>query len=108
MTTGSTAVRWSVRLSAVLIAAACVGPGPTEQADSETALARALSGPVVTSTVPTSTEQGTTLDVRVLGSGFDNGSKVTLLLNGAATGKVVTNSTRYVSGKELVANITVA
>jgi hypothetical protein len=71
-------------------------------------LPAAVAGPSVTATDPTGTEQGVTLDVRVLGSGFDNGSSVTLLLNGVPNSKVRTNNTRYVSAKELVANITVA
>jgi len=43
----------------------------------------------------------------VLGSGFDAGSRVDFLLDGLADAKVRTNSTRYVSSKELVASITI-
>lgn len=100
---------WSNGLAVALVSSiGCAGTEPTEHTDRDLALARAAGDPVVTSTLPSQTEQGTTLDVRVLGSGFENGSKVTLLLDGVPTSKVVTNSTRYVSGKELVANITVA
>jgi probable HAF family extracellular repeat protein len=68
----------------------------------------ASSNPTVTSTNPTDGKQGMTLDVQVSGSGFDNGSKVDFLLNGQATPKVRTNSTRFVASTQLVANITIA
>lgn len=64
--------------------------------------------PTVEDTDPGSAPQDTTLDVRVFGSNFDDGSKVAFLLDGKTTTKVVTNSTRFVSGSELVANITIA
>jgi probable HAF family extracellular repeat protein len=47
----------------------------------------------------------------VLGTGYDRGSRAVWALNGDtafATTKVKTNSTRYVSSKELVANVTIA
>jgi hypothetical protein len=51
------------------------------------------------------------LDVRVLGTGYDRGSRATWALKGdttfAAT-RIKTNSTRYVSSTEIVANITIA
>ena len=64
-------------------------------------------GPTVDATDPTGAPQETTLDVRVLGNGFEDGSEVKLLLNGVATGKVRTNSVKFVGRKELVANITI-
>ncbi len=70
--------------------------------------AKAPSGPTVTSTAPAFAGRDTTLDVRVLGSGFDNGSQAAFLLGGAADPKVVTNSTQFVSSTEVVANIRVA
>jgi hypothetical protein len=66
---------------------------------------------VVKSTDPDSSAADITLDVRVLGSGYDRGSKATWALNGDtsfATTKIKTNSTRYVSASEIVANITIA
>jgi hypothetical protein len=69
------------------------------------------SGPTVRSADPDSGLQNTTIDVRVLGSGFDNGSKATWALAGDtanATTKITTNSTRFVKSGELVANITIA
>jgi hypothetical protein len=57
---------------------------------------------------PTSAPQETTLDIRVLGTGYDNGSSARLLLNGKPVSTVKTNSTRFVSATELVANVTIA
>ena len=56
--------------------------------------------------IPNWGERTQTLDVEVLGSGYDDGSAVTFKLNGSAA-KVRTNSTVFVSGSALVANITV-
>jgi probable HAF family extracellular repeat protein len=44
----------------------------------------------------------------VYGSGFDAGSKAQWALKGVPSPKVTTNSTRFVSSRELVANITIA
>jgi probable HAF family extracellular repeat protein len=71
----------------------------------------AAADPTVTSTDPTSGSQGITLDVKVLGTGYDGGSRAVWALNGdtlQTTTKITTNSTRYVSSKELIANITIA
>jgi hypothetical protein len=62
----------------------------------------------VEETDPSAAEQDTTLDVRVLGSGFDDGSKATWLLAGdPKPNQVRTNSTGFVSETELIANITI-
>ena len=45
----------------------------------------ATSNPTVTSTDPSGGKQGMTLDVQVIGSGFDNGSKADFLLGGQVT-----------------------
>lgn len=66
------------------------------------------SDPTVDDTDPGSASQNTTLDIRVFGSNYDAGSSVDLLLDGAATGKVNTNSTTFVSDRELIANVTIA
>jgi hypothetical protein len=69
------------------------------------------SGPTVRAADPDSGLRATTIDVRVLGSGFDNGSKAVWAVAGDtafATTKVKTNSTRFVKSGELVANITIA
>jgi len=64
-------------------------------------------GPTVKSTSPDSARVDTTLDVRVLGSGFDAGSRADWAFKGVVSEKIVTNSTRFVSSRELVANITI-
>ena len=68
-------------------------------------------GPTVKSADPDSAPRNVTLDVRVLGSGYDAGSRATWAVNGdtafAAT-KIRTNETRYVSSREIIANITIA
>lgn len=64
--------------------------------------------PTVTGVDPTSAPQDTTLDVRVFGSGYERGSKVVFERGGVAAEKVTTNSTRFVSSGELVANVTIA
>ncbi len=68
--------------------------------------------PTVSTTDPTEAPQDTTLDVRVIGSNFDRGSRADLALDCEVecvlSEKVKTNSTRYVSSGELVANITIA
>jgi probable HAF family extracellular repeat protein len=67
--------------------------------------------PTVTSTTPSSAKRDTTLSVTIAGSGFDQGSRAVWALNGDttfATTKVKTNSTTYVSAKQLVARITIA
>lgn len=98
-------VRRLALLAQVWAAAACYN-APADLGGPS--LAKAPSGPVVTSTAPDFAGRDTTLDVRVLGSGFDDGSVVAFLLGGAADPGVVTHSTRFVSSSELVANITVA
>jgi TolB protein len=65
-------------------------------------------GPIVSSTNPNDAPQDTTLDVVVAGSGFDRGSTAEWAIAGVPSSKVRTNSTRYVSSKQLVANITIA
>jgi probable HAF family extracellular repeat protein len=94
-------------LGVLALYSACSPNEVTEPRTSGPSLA-ATSNPTVTSTDPVGGKQGMTLDVQVIGSGFDNGSRADFLLNGQATTTVKTNSTRYVSSKQLVANITIA
>lgn len=73
---------------------------------------KAVDGDVkVRDTDPPGAEQETTLDVRVLGSGFDDGTRtaaVTMLLGGQAQPvEVRTNKTTFVSDRELIANVTI-
>jgi hypothetical protein len=63
----------------------------------------------VSSASPAFGDQGTTIDIDILGNGFTNGAQATWLLHGAADpAHVRTNSTTFVSSTELVANITIA
>ncbi|MFQ6096423.1 MAG: hypothetical protein ACE5O2_01765 [Armatimonadota bacterium] len=64
--------------------------------------------PTVESVDPSSAPQDTTLDVHVFGSGYDRGSKVGFERDGVAAEKVTTNSTKFVSSSELIANVTIA
>jgi probable HAF family extracellular repeat protein len=81
---------------------------PTDPGGQPVAYAKASSDPVVTSADPAAATRDTTLDVRVLGSGFDAGSSADFLLDGAAVPGVTTNRTSYLSSRELVANVTIA
>lgn len=63
----------------------------------------------VTATNPSFGDEGTTIDVHILGSGFTAGAQATWLLHGAADpAHIRTNSTTFISSTELVANITIA
>lgn len=64
--------------------------------------------PTVDSTDPSSAPQDTTLEVTVFGSSFDEGSIVEFLLDEESTDRIVTNATRFVDSKTLLANITIA
>ena len=91
------------------VLAGCEAPTSTEWESSPSYARGSTSGvPTVTSTSPSSAARGTTLDVRVLGSGFDPSSKAQWAINGVPSEKVVVNSTRYVSSGEVVANISIA
>lgn len=83
---------------------------PTGPAPSGIALARAGGGkgPSVRSTIPDSATVDTTLNVRVIGGGFDVGSRADWAFKGVVSEKIVTNSTQFVSSTELIANITIA
>lgn len=107
------ALLWQCRLLLVGFFAfsACTDRAPTGPSPSGAALARAAAagkGPTVRSTVPDSATVDTTLNVRVLGGGFDVGSRANWAFKGVPSAKVVTNSTQFVSSTELVANITIA
>ena len=63
---------------------------------------------VVTSADPSEAPQDTTLDIKVSGSNFNRSSSVSLGLAGIASPKIRTNSTRYLNGSQLIANVTIA
>jgi probable HAF family extracellular repeat protein len=107
-------VVFQLALSLALVAeAACRGDRPVSPAVPDPSFAKGgpSSDPTVTSTTPSSASPDTTLNVTVAGSGFEPGSKAVWALDGDtafAKTKVKTNSTRYVSAKQLVANITIS
>ena len=65
-------------------------------------------GPKVRQADPAEGEQTQTLDVRIIGSGFEDGSDAQWELDGAPSPDVVTNSTQFVSDRELLANISIS
>jgi hypothetical protein len=75
------------------------GGGPGTDAD-----------PVVAAVDPDSASQDTTIDVLVLGEGFDDGSTATWLIDELPDplDRIHTNRTTYVNPKRLIANITIA
>jgi hypothetical protein len=89
---------------------ACSDQAPLVPEELEPQFGKPADPPVeVDETDPPEAEQDTTLNVRVLGSGFDRGSQATWLLAGEPRpDQVRTNSTKYVSDKELKANITIS
>ncbi len=98
----------------VLLAAlglGCGDPRPTEP-DALPAFAKGsanTTGPTVTATNPSFGDEGTVnLDVQVIGSGFDQGSKAVWDSGGAPYPRITVNSTKFVSSTQLVANISIA
>lgn len=105
--------RWSpgALLIALAALASCTDGTPTGLLDpGDPSFARGGgTGPTVKATNPDSATVDTTLDVRVLGSGYDQGSRADWAFDGVVDEtKIKTNSTRYVSSTELVANITIS
>ncbi len=102
---------WRILVLAAVAAALGCGDQPTQPRVDGVSLAKGGNGgggPKVRGTDPTSAPQDITLDVRVLGSGFEPGAVATFLLDGVATNGVRTNSTQFVGARELVANITIS
>ena len=88
---------------------ACTGDSPSSAIlASRVTFAAAAGSVTVKSTSPDTATVDSTLDVHVFGTGFDPGSRANWAINGVLSPKVVTNSTRFVSSTELVANITIA
>lgn len=99
-------------LSVFLIGLALAGCGegqPVGPAERElNPASKPSSGdPTVKATDPTGAPVDTTLTVRVLGTGYDAGSVAEFALDGQSVPQVRTNSTTFVSSKELRANITI-
>jgi hypothetical protein len=64
--------------------------------------------PTIKSVSPNVVIKGSTLDITVNGSGFDRGTRAEFGVNGVASPYVVTNRTTYLSGKQLIANVTIS
>ena len=102
----------AVGILSILLLSSCASDTATAPLTQGPAFAKGGgSGPTVRAADPDTGVRNTTIDVRVLGSGFDNGSKATWALAGDtanATTRITTNSTRFMKSGELVANITIA
>jgi hypothetical protein len=96
----------------VLAAALISGCGPVTDPAGDAVgadFAKAAAGPTVTAVLPSYAHQGDAgVDVRILGTGFDQGSAASWERGGLADPKVSVRSTRFVSSTELVATIDVA
>ena len=105
----SSRIRHALLALTIVGIAACAGDRPTgPDASLLAAKGGGGGGPKVKAAEPDSATQDTTLNVRVIGSGFEDGSVVKLLLAGESTPKILTNSTSFVDGNNLIANITIA
>jgi hypothetical protein len=96
-----------ITLAGLVLFLSCAQPPDSGEVLGPSA-ARAPTDVTVSSVIPDSVPQDTTLDLRVLGSGFDASAEAVFLLAGQPDPKVRTNSTRFVTSKEVVANVTVA
>lgn len=102
----SSSLAWSV----MLFAGGCASEAPTSVGGpADQALARPTDGPAVNVLAidPPRAPQNATLDVLVRGSGYDDGSAVSFELAGEPAAEILTNSTAFVSQRELIANITI-
>lgn len=100
-----------VALWALVGLLACTESQPTGPADPSVLAAKGGGrdpGPKVNEAVPSEAPQDTTLVVRVIGSGFDDGSVVRFLLAGQSAPKVVVNSSDFVDDQNLDVNVTIA
>jgi hypothetical protein len=96
------------QLLALVLGAACSDPS-TSPPPLPSAAKGAPSGDiVVTAAEPSEAPQDTTLDIKVSGSNFTRSSSVALGLGGTPSAKITTNSTRYVNGSQLIANVTIS
>ena len=94
---------------ALILLTSCTADRPTDPSVTGIMAAKGGGPPKVNSTDPSSAEQETTLNVRVLGSGFVDGSEVRFLLDGVEVPGVKRNGkTQFVSASEVTVNITIA
>ena len=106
----STAISTVITVMAMLAMTGCQDQTPTDPTVTGIALkpgGGGGKGPKVESTDPTSAPQETTLNVQVFGSSFDDGSEVTFTIDGTPSDLVRTDTTKFVSDKELIASITI-
>jgi uncharacterized membrane protein len=92
-----------------VLAVACTDTEPTAP-ELRVQFARGTAGPTVKSTDPSSALRFTTLNVHVIGTAFEPGSRAVWALKGdtsIAITKVKTNGTTFVSSTELIASITI-
>ena len=102
-------------VAAVALLSACTRDLPTSASDLSVRDGKntagggtsGTTGPVVSAASPNLSKRDTTINVRILGSGFDRTMTAKWGIAGVATSDVIVNSTRYVSTSELVANVTV-
>src|SRR4029079_225533 len=99
-------------LASALALLACTGE-PSSPAPRVLTVSQSRAAPTTDMTVsgatPDSATQDTTLDVVINGSGFVAGTQANWSLAGVQDpAQVKTNSTRYVSSRQLVANITIS
>jgi probable HAF family extracellular repeat protein len=85
-----------------------VGCQETEEPTSPHVMAElSAEDPTITSVVPDSSPRGVTLNMTVNGTHFTQGSEVTLERQGVSAAGIRTNSTAFVSPRQLIANITI-
>ncbi len=105
-------VRQGTLLGAVLLLVfglSCAEPRSTQPNAGDLAFAKGGgSDPTVTSADPAEAPQDSTLDVHILGTNYDQGSKVDFARAGVVDPKLQVNSTTYLSSTELLANVSVA
>src|SRR3954454_802387 len=87
--------------------AACAGE-VTSGPDFAPAAGRTTTEPTVTSTLPNSASRETKIDVQVIGTGFDQGSRVEFARGGVVDAKLHVNRTSYVKSTQLTASLTIA
>jgi hypothetical protein len=92
----------------IVLATGLSGCDPAGAPTEPSAARAATTSVTVTATVPDSSARDTTLEIQVIGTGFDRGSAVTFLRDGVPEPKVRVNSTKYVKATALTANVTIA
>lgn len=97
-----------VAVGALVAVLACTEPTPTSLGDVGVSFAKGGGGPQVNAAEPNSAPPDITLDVRVIGTGFVEGSAVEFLLAGQSTPKVVTNASTWIDEENIIANITIS